>query len=116
VVTKDVSAGILTFRLHGGVGAVRFRNAKSDRDINAFCGLSGALSEDLHLGIEWDDMFYRSGAIASSQGTRLDVHDGSVNAMIGYSWDVGLRLELDFKNLLRGKDAYHRLFKVLYTF
>ncbi|MEK7477248.1 MAG: hypothetical protein AAB152_16610 [Candidatus Coatesbacteria bacterium] len=115
VVSKDINAGFLIFRLHGGAGTVQFRDAKADRDVNAFCGLSGSLSEDIHLGLEWDDALYR-GNVVNSQASRLDVHNGSVNAMIGYSWDVGLRMELDFKNLLRGKGAYHRVLKILYTF
>lgn len=125
VVSKDVSAGILIFRAHLGVGVVRFRDAQADRDINAFCGISGALSEDLHLGLEWDDMFYNDKWVNTGGGTggqpgltsseRLR-DGGSFNAMIGYAWDVGLRLELDFKNLFRGRRAYHRVFKILYTF
>jgi len=115
VVSKDIGAGFLTFRLHAGAGTVRFRDANAKRDVNAFCGLAGALSEDVHLGLEWDDVLFRGNAV-NPQDTRLNIHNGSINAMVGYSWDVGLRLELDFKNLLRGKDAYHRVLKILYTF
>ncbi len=115
VLTKDLDLAFLKFRLHGGAGTVRFRDARADRDVNLFFAASGALSEDLSLGVEWDDALYR-GVAGSPQATKLDMHNGSINAMIGYSWDVGLRLEVDCKNLLRGKNAYHRVVKILYTF
>jgi len=125
VLSKDVSAGIMVFRLHAGAGTVRFRNARADRDVNVFAALSGALSEDLHLGLEWDDAIYNdrwsttpTGSTSLSALTAPDrLRDaGSMNAMIAYAWDVGLRLELDFKNLFRGAHAYYRVLKIQYTF
>jgi hypothetical protein len=101
VLSNDLSLGNLVLRAHGGAGAIKFKGFKSSRDLNAFLGLSGALSEQLTLGIEYDDM--------------LNDH-GYVNACIGYAWDVGLRLELDFKSLFRGVQNSHRLLKILYTF
>jgi len=101
VLSKDLGAGDLQARAHAGAGAVRFRKFNSDNDVNVFFGLSAALSEEFLLGMEYDDVL-------------LD--DGSVNASVGYSWDVGLRIELDFKGLFRGVKAYHRMLKILYTF
>jgi hypothetical protein len=101
VMSKDMTAGPIAVRMHGGAGTIRFKGFKSSRDVNAFVGMSGALSEELTLGIEYDDM--------------LNDH-GQVNAAVGYAWDVGLRIELDFKSLFRGMDGHHRLLKILYTF
>jgi len=101
VVSNDLAMAGLVLRAHAGAGAVRFKGFNSRQDLNAFLGLSGAVSEELTLGMEYDDMLY---------------HQGSVNACVGYAWDVGLHLELDFKSLFRGVKNHHRLLKILYTF
>ncbi len=104
VVSKDLTAGALFFRAHAGAGAL-FKNwddyDPNEEDLNLFFGISAALSEDLMLGLEYDDVLYQ---------------DGSVNALVGYSWDVGLRLELDFKRLFHKSDEHYRVLKILYTF
>ncbi len=101
VVTKDLNAAGLMFRAHGGAGAVRFRNFKAKTDVNVFAAVDAALSEELFTGAEYDDMAY---------------HQGSFNVSAGYAWDVGLRLELDFKSLFRGVRNHYRVLKILYTF
>ena len=101
VVTKDLGAAGLVFRGHAGAGAVRFRNFNSKRDVNLFVGADAALSEEVFLGAEYDDMLFNK---------------GSCNLAAGYAWDVGLRLELDFKSLFRGVNRHYRVLKILYTF
>lgn len=101
VVTKDLDAAGLVFRAHGGAGAVRFRNFNSKTDINVFAAVDAALSTEIFLGAEYDDMTW---------------HHGSFNVAGGYAWDVGLRLELDFKSLFRGVKNHYRVLKILYTF
>jgi len=101
VLSNDLAMGGIMLQAHAGAGANKFKGFKSSRDLNAFLGVSGALSEQLTLGLEYDDM--------------LNDH-GYVNACVGYAWDVGLRLELDFKSLFRGVQNSHRLLKILYTF
>lgn len=107
VLSEQVGGAGLVARIHAGAGVLRFRNFAATRktdpgpDVNAFLGVSAALSEDVFLGAEWDDALW---------------HDGSLNASIGYSWDVGLRLQLDFKDLVRKSSPSNRLLKILYTF
>lgn len=107
VTSKDMTAGLFYFRMHLGAGAIRLRSFNLDDDLNVFVGASAALSEELFLGFEYDDCLYRDGD---------DSAYGSANAMIGYAWDVGLRLELGFKRLFRGVDRHYRVLKILYTF
>lgn len=101
VLSKDLNTAGLIFRAHGGAGAVRFRNFNSRTDINVFAALDAALSEEMFIGAEYDDMTW---------------HHGSFNMAGGYAWDVGLRLELDFKSLFRGVKNHYRVLKILYTF
>jgi hypothetical protein len=101
VVTKDLQPGGLIFRAHAGAGAVRFRSFKTNRDVNLFAAVDAALSEELFVGAEYDDMLFQN---------------GSFNLGAGYAWDVGLRLELDFKSLFRGVKNHYRVLKILYTF
>lgn len=101
VMSKDLAAGVFFLRAHAGAGAIRFKSFDAGEDVNLFFGVSAALSEEISLGVEYDDVLYR---------------DGSVNAVLGYAWDVGLRLELDFKSLFRGVNDYYRVLKILYTF
>ena len=105
VLSKELSPGDFIFRAHAGVGAVRFRTAPTASTpgplANLFAGVTGSLSEELHLGLEYDDMRWQ---------------DGSFNAMVAYAWDVGLRIEVDFKSLFRGLPAHHRVLKIQYTF
>lgn len=107
VLSKDMDLAGLVFRAHGGAGAVRFRGFNTRRDLNVFAGASAALSEEIRLGIEYDDMLYDDG-----------LGKGYVNIGAAYAWDMGLRLELDLKGLFRGAGAngYHRVVKILYTF
>jgi len=95
VLGKDLDAAGFFLRAHAGLGVVKFR------DVDALAGISGALSEEFQLGIEYDDFLYE---------------DGSANASVGYAWDVGLRIELDFKSLFRGTRNHYRVLKILYTF
>jgi hypothetical protein len=88
-------------RGHAGASVMSFRRFDADRDINLFFAVDGALSEELSLGMEYDDVL---------------CNDGAFNAAISYAWDVGLRMELNFLNLFRGTDAHHRALKILYTF
>ncbi len=99
--TKSLSFMSFHLRAHGGASVMQLRHFDSDRDINVFAGLDGALSEELSIGAEYDDILCR---------------DGTVNAVVSYAWDVGLRMELDFLNLLKGMEAHHRALKILYTF
>jgi len=101
VVTKDLQTAGLVFRAHAGAGAVRFRGFKADHDVNLFAAADAALSEEMFVGAEYDDMLF---------------HDGSFNVGAGYAWDVGLRLEIDFKSLFRGVKNHYRVLKILYTF
>lgn len=109
VASKDMSAGLFFFRAHLGLGAVRLRQFNVNDDLNLFFGLNAALSEELFLGFEYDDVLYKDDPNDSSSR-------GSANAMIGYAWDVGLRLEIGFKRLFRGVDKHYRVLKILYTF
>ena len=96
---------------------IRFKHFKPDEDLNLFCGLSAALSEEFWLGIEYDDILHHEDP--DRVGLNRDNYDsgyGSANVMVGYAWDVGLRLELDFKRLFRGVDKHYRVLKILYTF
>ncbi len=105
VVSRELAPGDFVFRAHAGAGAVRFKSAPTASTpgplTNLFAGLTGSLSEEIHLGIEYDDALWQ---------------DGSCNAMIAYAWDVGLRIEVDFKSLFRGLPAHHRVLKIQYTF
>lgn len=101
VATKSLNFLSFHLRAHGGASVMQLRHFDSDRDINVFAGLDGALSEELSIGAEYDDILCR---------------DGTVNAVVSYAWDVGLRMELDFLNLMKGMDAHHRALKILYTF
>lgn len=105
VLSKEMTPGDFVFRAHAGAGAVRFRSDPSASTpgplANAFAGVTGSLSEEIHLGIEYDDVLWQN---------------GSFNAMVAYTWDVGLRLEVDFKSLFRGWPGHHRVMKIQYTF
>lgn len=107
VASKDLGAAGLVFRGHAGAGAVRFRGFDTRNDLNLFAGLSAALSEEIRLGVEYDDIVHDDG-----------IGKGYFNAGVAYAWDVGLRLELDLKALFRGTGptGYHRVLKILYTF
>ena len=115
--SKDLAAGVFFFRAHLGAGAVQFRGFQADDHLNLFCGLSAALSEELFLGIEYDDMLRNDhDDYLSKDDPEYSSTYGSANAMIAYAWDVGLRLELGFKRLFRGMNDHYRVLKILYTF
>lgn len=101
VVTKELQLSEIFLSVHGGAGMSRLKSYRSDDDTNIFAGVSAFLSEEVFVGAEYDDMLY---------------NNGSVNIAVGYAWDVGLRIELDFKSLFQGKEAHHRVLKILYTF
>lgn len=109
VASKDMAAGLFFFRAHLGAGAVQLRGFDADDHLNLFFGMSAALSEELFLGMEYDDVLRKDDPDDSSTY-------GSANAMVAYAWDVGLRLELGFKRLFRGVSDHYRVLKILYTF
>jgi len=117
VVSRDLSVSGFYLTAHGGLGMVHLRDYKSDRDTNAFVGISGSLSEDFTVGLEWDDFLYEptKGEIADNP-MLAQIKHGSCNAVAGFAWDVGLRIELGFKNLFKGVAAHHRIAKIVYTF
>lgn len=101
VVTGDLGFSGLVFRGHAGGGAMALRNFAVKDDLNVFGGVTGGLTESLVLGVELDDVLH---------------DERQVNAALGYDWDVGLRLELDFMNLFHGVAKHYRVLKILYTF
>ncbi len=101
VASKGLRLLAFYLRGHAGASVMHFRHFDSERDINVFFGVDGALSEELSLGMEFDDVLCDGGAF---------------NAAVSYAWDVGLRMELNFLNLFRGTEAHHRALKILYTF
>ncbi len=101
VATKQADFAAMHIRLHGGASMMRVSRFDADRDVNVFLAVDGALTEQLSLGMEYDDIL---------------TEDGTANASINYAWDVGLRMDLNLLNLFRGFDAHHRVLKILYTF
>ncbi len=108
VVTKELEMSGFYVSAHAGMGMVLLRRYQPAKDTNIFAGVTGILSEDFTLGLEYDDIIYRN----------KDVHlqNGSFNIAVGFAWDVGLRLEIGFKNMFRGMAAHHRVLKISYTF
>ena len=102
----DMSGFYLTW--HGGAGMTGLRDGyKTKDDLNLFAGVTGSFNEDFFLGLEYDDWLYTNKAAG--------IKNGSLNAMIGFAWDVSLKLEMGFKNLGRGS-VYNRILKISYTF
>jgi len=107
-VSKDLAVSGLYLTAHGGAGMTGLRDGfQVKNDLNMFAGLTGSFNEDFFLGLEYDDWAYTNKAAG--------IRNGSLNALVGFAWDVSLKLELGFKNLGRGSD-YNRILKIVYTF
>jgi len=108
VVSKELSVSSFYLTGHGGAGMTGLRDGyRTKDDLNLFAGLTGSFNEDFFLGVEFDDWLYTNKAAG--------IRNGSLNTLIGFAWDVSLKLEMGFKNLGRGS-AYNRILKISYTF
>ena len=109
VVSKDLNMSSFYLTAHGGLGVTGLRDGfKAEDDLNLFAGLTGSINEDFLVGLEYDDWLYTS-------KPSKDIKNGSFNAMVGFAWDVSLKLELGFKNLGQGSYS-NRILKIVYTF
>ncbi|MEK7765966.1 MAG: hypothetical protein AAB368_06980 [bacterium] len=101
VLTKDLGMSSLVFQLHGGVGVNQYKAFSVKDDVNVFGAVTGSLTPELIVGLEYDDVLHK---------------ERQANASVGYNWDMGLRVEIDFMKLFHGVHGHYRVLKILYTF
>ena len=107
VLSKDLNMSSFFLTAHGGLGVTGLRDGfQTKQDLNPFVGLTGSINEDFLVGLEYDDWLYTNHPV---------IKNGSFNAMVGFAWDVSLKLELGFKNLGQGSYS-NRILKIVYTF